>query len=483
MEATFKELNTTELAYRTLKDGRYYFAGEDTVSLENPGYMIEYLIGKMRLYGTTFVTQDFETGGGHLRFSHWGAGRDEADVFIKKLSACEYWNYNHGHFTPQYGTLSDKEFYAIRGFMVSLCKSGKTPNGFEYDGGAGFYKGVKLFWYDESECKFNGFGGLMMDERLSYLIDMNEKMRTVQDGILRKAINKFFGWTFKTTNSIGEYHFSYDAESKKIVCKYLCGTKSRTYNVGKGLERIAMIMGAEAPNEKQVKELDMWLKSYGTGTLEVVEGSDIVKYYHWGRYERDVPIGSLDGSCMKYDEYQDCVDNMYRDNAKMLILRSNNNPDKILGRALLWECVDGTKAMDRIYGAEHQYPLFKKWAKDNGYAHRARQNYSEPWKFVTPDGDEVMLQLKVKLSRFDEYGYDDGDDYYDEEDEMRVAREGNHAIPYMDTFKFVDTENRILLNHAPAKDSEGEWYLCERTDGIGERQSTQYNMCYTWNEE
>lgn len=66
------------------------------------------------------------------------------------------------------------------------------------------------------------------------------------------------------------------------------------------------------------------------GELVVVEGEDIRKYYNC---ENNNPGGTLENSCMRYDECQKYLD-IYVDHAKMLVLL-NRVTDKISGRAIV----------------------------------------------------------------------------------------------------------------------------------------------------
>ena len=175
--------------------------------------------------------------------------------------------------------------------------------------------------------------------------------------------------------------------------------------------------------EKEKNALDLRFK--------VVEGKDIKKYYHKSIYSEE--SGSLGGSCMRYDRCQYYFD-IYTDNSqcKLLLLMSESDPDKISGRALLWEMEPyelSTKVMDRIYTvktADEQ--LFKEWAIKNKYWFKSKQDFNEytDFEFHKEDGDVEKRQgeFSIKLDKKGDYSY----------------------YPYMDSFKYYSAYSGKLYN-------------------------------------
>jgi hypothetical protein len=85
--------------------------------------------------------------------------------------------------------------------------------------------------------------------------------------------------------------------------------------------------------KSEMKELKEKFKRF-----EIVKGSDIKFWYSQNRYEKR-DSGSLGSSCMRGDKAQKFFD-IYIDNddvVSLIILKSRNDPDKIIGRALLWD--------------------------------------------------------------------------------------------------------------------------------------------------
>jgi hypothetical protein len=173
-------------------------------------------------------------------------------------------------------------------------------------------------------------------------------------------------------------------------------------------------------------------------TFEIVKGDDIRKYYHYDFHESN--SGSLGNSCMRYDRCQKFFD-LYVDNnvASMLLIK---NPDgKLIGRAILWD-FDGNKVMDRIYTVqddEYQH-FFKKWAKDNGYLFKTKQNWNNTIKFDSKTSENVDYEFGIQLKKW-RYSY----------------------YPYLDTFKWIDVKTGVLTNYKPVDCSNV--YVISNADG------------------
>ena len=156
--------------------------------------------------------------------------------------------------------------------------------------------------------------------------------------------------------------------------------------------------------------------------LSVVKGRDIVKYYHQDTYAGS---GSLGNSCMKYDRCSKFLE-IYSDNNIVSMLIMKNDDGGLLGRALLWEVGD-QKIMDRIYtinDEDYQY-YFMKWADNNGFIYKKRQNWANTLQFVS-NGKDIESEIEIQLGKWD-YSY----------------------YPYLDTFKWLDRTAGKLFNYKP----------------------------------
>jgi hypothetical protein len=158
--------------------------------------------------------------------------------------------------------------------------------------------------------------------------------------------------------------------------------------------------------------------------FKVVSGDEIPEFYHYTSYADQA--GTLGQSCMKHDGCGKFLE-LYTQNpesVKMLIALDSD--DKLIGRALLWE-LESHKVMDRIYtiNDEQWSYYFKQWANKNGFLYKAKQNWN--WTYhLESNGKQVRQKLSLKLKNF-------SFEYY----------------PYVDTFKWINTETGELFNYKP----------------------------------
>lgn len=192
--------------------------------------------------------------------------------------------------------------------------------------------------------------------------------------------------------------------------------------------------------------------------FKVVEGNDIKKYYHKSQYEGE--SGSLGSSCMRYDRCQNYL-SIYTDNSqcKLLLLMSETDPDKICGRAILWEMEPyelSTKVMERIYSirtADEQ--LFKEWAIANKHWFKSRQDFSEYTEFEFHKEDGTVEKRQGEFS-------------------VQLDKKGDYSnYPYMDSFKYYSAYSGKLYNSSnfdydyELTDTEGGNGSCSECGGNG----------------
>lgn len=170
--------------------------------------------------------------------------------------------------------------------------------------------------------------------------------------------------------------------------------------------------------------------------FEVVNGNDIAKWYNYRNYfERKGTIGS---SCMS-DVPENYLEIYYAnpEQVSLVILRSTDRDDKIVGRALLWTLDNGKKFMDRIYTIkDSDVDIFREFAKENGWYSKYRNASTPSGEVHGPNGRET-IELNVYLN---EKNYK----YY----------------PYLDTLKYFKP-NVGLISNIHSSDS----LLLESTDG------------------
>lgn len=191
--------------------------------------------------------------------------------------------------------------------------------------------------------------------------------------------------------------------------------------------------------EKEVEKFATLFKNIQNApdfTFKVVEGIDILQYYHYESYVDQ--SSSLGASCMKHEGCQEFL-GMYVDNPetiKMLVMLDKYG--KLIGRSLLWHMEPNI--MDRIYTIQDEdySSHFKKWADDNGFLYKKEQKWNNTLFFQGKD-KVTKLELSVKLKNTQYRRY-----------------------PYLDTFKFFDQENGVLYNYIPSKI---EVYTLSTADG------------------
>jgi len=127
--------------------------------------------------------------------------------------------------------------------------------------------------------------------------------------------------------------------------------------------------------------------------FQIVQGDDLGFWYHRDNY-LDKHKGSLGTSCQavgRLDWLEIYIKNPQT--VKLLILKSEDDSNKIVGRALLWKLDDGNTLMDRIYTTkDSDVKIFTDFAKDNG------------WEFIDSEGAyEKTFVAHIKPGEFDNY--------------------------------------------------------------------------------
>jgi len=231
------------------------------------------------------------------------------------------------------------------------------------------------------------------------------------------------------------------------------GTPQRT-SIGRVARRMLEVSGKKFTD----KELEDFVNEFKfqvsiikdrTKLLKLVDGEDIRYYYLSERYD-DKKEGTLNNSCMRYYKCQKYLD-IYVENpnvCKLLILKSPDNQNLIIARALVWTLNTGEIFMDRIYYQyESDVNLFKDYAIKNGWCYKQRQESSSrsvvewnPEKIRTGD-----LTVKLDDATFDDY-------------------------PYMDTLKYINEYDKLISNNNYKSDftlesTEGGRGECDRCNG------------------
>jgi hypothetical protein len=195
--------------------------------------------------------------------------------------------------------------------------------------------------------------------------------------------------------------------------------------------------------------------------FELVLGEDIGYWYNQRNYyERK---GTLGNSCMAsvptsyFDIYMSNPDV-----CQLLILKSKEDTNKIVGRALLWTLRDGKKFLDRIYtNNDSDVNLFKDYSKENGWYVKYYNNSGNSGKAISPTGETVDLDATV---------------------DIRPGRYENY--PYVDTLKNFNPKGTLSIKKTDdtylLESTGGDYYSCEYCDGSGRRSCYECDGDGSW---
>lgn len=241
-----------------------------------------------------------------------------------------------------------------------------------------------------------------------------------------------------------EYNLnSDDMELYKVTNTDKFWKQGRTpyYSIGRWVRHIyADVHGSPIENTQLENFVNAYKFTYDNmeeplDGFELVKGEDIRKWYLEDNYQE--VKGQLGNSCMRYATCQKYLD-IYTENTEVceLLILKGSDPEKIIGRALIWTLKDGSKYMDRIYTMNDSDILkFEKYAKEKDYDYYKSTN-------------NKSKSVKIKSNKYEYY-------------------------PYMDTFFIYDSENGILYSHNSSKNNET--LSLRNTDG-----TATYNTERVW---
>jgi hypothetical protein len=256
-------------------------------------------------------------------------------------------------------------------------------------------------------------------------------------------------WCYvKFENGQGVYNYEKLKDAKDKLYKIVFNKSRQEIRIGR---LVRSLLSANGINNVSDSEIEKFVNDF-KGTLkvindafsnfEIVEGDDLGFWYHRKNYLHPHK-GSLGSSCQavgRLDWLEIYIKNP--ETVKLLILKSDENPDKIVGRALVWNLVDGKKMMDRIYVSnDSDVKIFKDYAKhmewdaiddgnnyNNTYVAQLKETGMEKFPSVdtmdkwNPDTGKISNQsfpesTYIEWSEDDDYeddydhnaGYDDDD--------------------------------------------------------------------------
>jgi hypothetical protein len=211
--------------------------------------------------------------------------------------------------------------------------------------------------------------------------------------------------------------------------------------IGKWLRRVVIDL-YKSPSVLNDKKLEDFVNLYKSTfdslsgakeeRFQLVEGEEIRKWYLADNYFQQK--GQLGNSCMRYTRCQPYLD-IYVKNpevCKLLIYKSEEDPEKIIGRAVIWKINSNprgiTRYMDRVYTvADSDRLLFQDWATENGV------NY----------GYSGVKSIQLQNSVFDKY-------------------------PYMDSFIYLNRETGDLTNNDDVWPGQGYIKIQDTNGGFSD---------------
>jgi len=184
--------------------------------------------------------------------------------------------------------------------------------------------------------------------------------------------------------------------------------------------------------------------------FEIVSGKDIIKWYDQKHYALNGNKTVLNQSCMSYG----CNDYLefYAINSpkvRLLILFENENRERIVARALVWELsgqFNGRFFLDRIYYQKpHIIDLFIEYAKQNDWFWKKHQSTGE---------NEISGKgLKDKYPRLEVIGIKPHT-YFPYLDTLKYY---NYTLNKLSNYKNGENGEDILLNDAGGGTSNAKW--------------------------
>lgn len=244
--------------------------------------------------------------------------------------------------------------------------------------------------------------------------------------------------------------FTPDKKAQRIASELLDFNRGQIFNLNRQPMKIGRFIRAFSKSigkNYSDKEIEDFVNLYKSSLenknyFRLIKGDEISYWYNQNRYE-DLR-GTLGNSCMRNQDSE--LFNIYTknpDKVSLLILMGLKDPDKIRGRAIVWEIdyISGEKSnmtfMDRVYYTEdHIINLFRQHAQENGWGFKYNNDFFSQTT-VVKDGERSDKILATELENFNF-------NYY----------------PYLDTMKFLNKSEGVIGNIGEL----GEYYL-RCTDG------------------
>lgn len=182
-------------------------------------------------------------------------------------------------------------------------------------------------------------------------------------------------WCYvKFTNGEGVYNKEKLIDAKKDIKKSIFSKNRQEIRIGRAIRLLLNSSGIKYVDS----EIEDFVNKFRSiisiindvfSRFEIVDGDDLGFWYHKRNYLNPT-AGTLGSSCQavgRLDWLQIYIRNP--ETVKLVILRSDEDFDKIIGRALLWNLDDGSKMMDYIYTTkDSDSRVFQEYATKNGWS-------------------------------------------------------------------------------------------------------------------
>lgn len=280
------------------------------------------------------------------------------------------------------------------------------------------------------------------------LIDMDRKMSSytfINCGLNGETIQ--YSEAERVVSELDKIYKKYDSNfnAQKFISKisnpepdnYYWNKNKVDIKVGRFIRRF---LSESNFTDSQIEDfVNKWKSLSNKGEkFEYWLGQKIPEAYETRNYLGEHGYNPLWNSCM--NDRTELVDfYVFIRGLNMVVLLNNEN--KILGRSLLWEDVEGRKFLDRIYYInDWDYFKFIDLAKKNGWYYKAKNKSYSDWIL---NGDVKKIEVKIKYPK--------------------EAIQPD-MFPYLDTFYFL-SEQGFLSNVEP---KEGSFFVLNGTDGESE---------------
>ena len=322
----------------------------------------------------------------------------------------------------------------------------------------------------EKDIEYLLEANIVFDDKFETLLSKikGSEIRNKLLGLYGKEVDTNYNYITYSTHKEDKVLFIPDDKAKKVENPLTI--KKSDMNVGRFVRAIL----TKAKIEFNSKDLEDFVSKYKATILiekeaftrfEIVKGDDIKKWYHVENYYKE--MGTLGSSCMRYPKCQNFL-SIYSENidrVSLIILKSSEDTDKIVGRALLWLDDIGRKFMDRVYIVNSaDTELFINFAKENEFYYKKNQSYytGDPIMF---NGEEINIEdswvnVTLKKSQFRDYPYMDSLKYFIKGEDILTS---NHTLDYDVELTFTEGGDGSCGNCGGRGSFE-----CEECDGRGE---------------